>query len=411
MSNFKKVFGDSNIISLDGTISRGRANPNSFSLNTKPIVFKSKADIVRESSVDNIVLPSTKGVTKQISKPPLSQFKTKTIPTFETSPPIVEKITSKPVVVIDRETKQLSQISPIQFRQEGEIELVGDFPQNKIKFDRYSFGDIISVNSVTFQFILRLITNDGERYFTSDDFKNKLQNDYLNNLPYRALKALNPASVVTVDLRNALDSIGGEYNRAEIEDGVVVKYNTFVDITGEVDFTKIVEYVDWVVSKPPTEYDDRIIPASTLGNWEVVGGMEVGGQTIPKTGGTAVPTKDQLSETLIVAESPIMTQVPPVKKLPVILSDTISKSDKPAPKPKPIGNSIVELPIIEPIPNRFSGFSSSQQNAVQRNFVSIIGGSNLVPEIPVSEPTIRNILGVGLDGISSPQIRKPRNLL
>ena len=401
MSNFKKVFGDSNIISLDGTISRGRANPNSFSLNTKPIVLKSKKDIVRESPTNQIILPSTKGISKPISKPPFSTFKTKVVPSVELAPPIVEKITSKPVVVIDRETKQLSQISPIEFRKQGEIELVGDFEQNKVKFDRYSFDDIISISSVTFQFILRLITNDGERYFTSTDFKNKLQNDYRNSLPYRALNALNAQSVVTVDLRNALDSIGGEYNRAEIEDGVVVKYNTFVDITGKVDFTKIIEYIDWVVSKPPTEYDERIIPATQLGNWEVVGGMEVKGETIPKTGGTATPS--------IPPEEP---PAPPVKEIPTKPTVVIPKGEKPTPKPKPIGEPIVEIPIIKPVPNKFSGFTSSQQNAVQRNFTTIIGGSNLVPsEIYVGDPYIQNTFGVDLGGFYSPPSKKPRNLL
>lgn len=405
MSDFRKVFGNNNIISLDGTISRGRSSANSFSQNTRPIVLKSKKDLVRESPTNEIILPSTKGVIKPIVKPPFSKFETKTTPTFELTPPIVEKITSKPVVVVDRETKQLSQIPPIEFRKSGEIELTGEYNQNKIKFDRYSFDDIVPISSVTFQFILRLISNDGERYYTSSDFKNKLSTDYANNIPYRALSALNPESVVTVDLRKAINSIGGEYFLAEQADGVLVKYNTFVDATGVIDYTKIIEYIDWVVSKPPQEYDDRTIPAMTLGNWQVVGGTT--------SGGTAVPTKSQPSEGIpnvykpeVIVEPPIKTtpQKPPIQIIP--------KDDKPKPKPKPIGSPIAELPIIKPVPNRFSGFSSSQQTQIQRSFTTIIGGGSLVPrEIPVNTSTLQRVTGVDFSDFNSPQVKKPRNLL
>ena len=416
MSDFKKVFGNrrdssDNIISLDGTISRSRISPNSFSSNTKPIVFKSKKDLVRESPTSDITLPSTKGITRPVSKPPQSKFtikpKREAIPT----PSLVEKITTKPVVVIDREAKQLSEIEPINFQKNGEIVLTGAVNTNKIKFDRYSLNDIIGIDSVSFQFILRLIVFSGEYYYTSSNFKNKLLNNYSNNLPYAAISALNPSSVVTVDLRNALNSLGTEYALAEQNDGAFVNYNTFIDATGKIDFIKAVEYIDWVVSKPPTEYDDRIIPAETLGNWSIIGGIDVGSSSIPKSSGTAVPTEAQPSDEIPNVVNPIVSEPQPPKKIPLSPITNITPILPKGDKPKPVGSGLVELPIIKPVPNRFSGFSTSQQNAVARNFASIVSGANLVPEIPVASPTLRNITGIDWDGINSERVRKPRNIL
>lgn len=445
MQNFKKTFGSlrgGNIISLDGNIPRIKTAPNAFSLNQRPIVFKTKSDLVREAPPKStIVVPSTKKIKKPISKTPSSTFKTQPLPKVLESPPLVEKITPKSVVVIDRETKQLSSLDPIDFKKSGEIVLTGDVETNKIKFDRYSLDDIKAVDSVTFEFILRLATFSGQFYFTSTTFKNKLEAAYNDNLPYMALEALKPGSVVSVDLRPILDSLS-DYSREEQKDGVIVKYNTFVDAAGNVDFTKILEYIDWVVSKPPTNYDDRIIPAETLGNWEIVGGIDAGnGTTVPKSSGTAVPTKMQesVSEPKVVNE--IKDEPKPIKKLPVkanveppktLISGIINESLNTPGKIFPVASGVlirdgvvqesftdtmtrgqiplVNLPKIDFPPNRFVNgqlnFTEAEKNKLKTGISDLFKGQGLVPSITVPKLNLPDLTGVDWSNIDLSKLDK-----
>ena len=410
MADFTQIFGDSNIIQLDGTITRGRINPDIFSFNSKPVVIRSKADLVRQSTSNTLVVPSTKGISRPISKPPQSTFSNKPIVRQTDLPPLVQKISTKSVAVIDRETKQISEIQPINFRKRGEILLKGGSDTNQIRFDKYELDDIIGVANTSFQFILRLITSEGEFYYTSADFKNKLESDNLNNLPYRIIEALNPSSVVTVDVRNILNSIGTEYANEERKAGAFVTFNTFVSADGNIDNTKLVEYINWVVSKPPQEYDNRIIPAETLGSWSIIGGVDRGdGISVAKSSGTALPTKDQISDTI---SEPIIQNPKPIKRIPTTpASEVFTKSDKPIVNPKPRGSGLAELPILRPGPNMFSGISTPQQNAVARNFTSIVGGGSLVPQTPIYPTILNDLTGIDWSGINSERVRKPRNIL
>lgn len=410
MADFTKVFGSSNgLISLDGTLSRSRINPDQFSLNSRPVVLRTKADLVRQSPSSTLIVPSTKSIRKPIAKIPRTNFTNRRTTSPADPLPLVRKITTKPVAIIDRETKQITEIPPINFRKDGEIVLSGRNSTNQITFDKYKLDDIIGIDSVSFQFILRVVTFDGEFYYTSSDFKSKLDDDNLNELPYRIIEALNPSSIVTVDVRSALNSIGNEYATEEKKDGTFVEYNTFVDATGEVDNIKLVEYVDWVVSKPPQEYDDRTIPAETLGRWSVVDGVDSGnGVSVSESSGTATPTRKQIPDSLPINENPVVDLPKPAKKIPQKPQITTPVDDEPVVKPKPIGSGFLDLPVRKPKPNPYRPI---QTNPVRRNFTSIVRGAGLVPEASISPPIFNDLVGTQLDNLFIGRIRRPQNIL
>ena len=217
------------------------------------------------------------------------------------------QVQQKAVTIIDRAGNQLKTIQPDSFTKDGKIVLNGTYKVNTISFDRFSFSEIKAFNTVSFQFILKIVDNSGTKYFTSSDFKGKLQTSNKRNEPYLALQSLAPESVVVVDLRQSLNGLD-EQKLLEQKEGVNVTYNTYVDTNGTIDYQKLVEYINWVVSKPPQEYDDRIIRAEDLGSWDIINaGEEDTSEGNAEPSGTPTPTP---------APTPTPTPIPPPPPIP-----------------------------------------------------------------------------------------------
>lgn len=272
---------------LFGNSSTSRfARPNAFT-QTK----KDTATLAKLISPSEKKFVSDKKTKRKVNLPQTSSKISRQLNLPNKPLPITSKVTQKPVVVIDRANNVLKEIVPDRFNVNGEIVIKGEYPQNEISFDKFSFSDIKAFSSVSFQFILLVSDNSGQKYFTSKDFLNKLKSANKRNEPFLQLESLNPASVVRVDLRQSLNLID-ELRALEEKEGTTVSFNTYINKSGTIDYQKLVEYIDWVVSKPSENYDDRIIPASFLSNYTTNDSAQYGNDD-DDGGGTATPTNQQ----------------------------------------------------------------------------------------------------------------------
>ena len=272
---------------LFGNSSTSRfARPNAFT-QTK----KDTATLAKLISPSEKKFVSDKKTKRKVNLPQTSSKISRQLNLPNKPLPITSKVTQKPVVVIDRANNVLKEIIPDRFNVSGEIVIKGQYPQNEISFDKFSFSDIKAFSSVSFQFILLVSDNSGQKYFTSKDFLNKLKSANKRNEPFLQLESLNPASIVRVDLRQSLNLID-ELRALEEKEGTSVSFNTYINKSGTIDYQKLVEYIDWVVSKPSENYDDRIIPASFLSNYTTNDSAQYGNDD-DDGGGTATPTNQQ----------------------------------------------------------------------------------------------------------------------
>lgn len=269
----------------------GNNTNNAF---TRPNFVQTKKDkaIIRSfQPVPNQQIISDSKSKKPIKKPAKSSFSTtnKILDTLTNKSSA--KVTQKPVVILDRADRELKQIPPDNFSTQGEITLNGEYKQNEIRFDRFTFSEIKAYDTVSFQFILQIADNSGVKYFTSKNFLGKLQTANKRSEPYLPLEALSPASIVRVDLRQSLNGLD-ELRILEQKDGANISFNTYVDINGTIDYQRLVEYIDFIVSKPPEEYDNRIISAESLGKWTIDESVKYGDDE-DTGGGTIIPPSEE----------------------------------------------------------------------------------------------------------------------
>jgi len=189
----------------------------------------------------------------------------------EGTPILPSKITTNKslpeVAIVNRETRQIQTIPPDDFKKYGKFLLEGEYTQNSVSFDKFSFDDILGLDTIKFEFILKLINASDVRYYTSTQTLTDLIEFNQDNAPYFSHEILKPSSIVTINVKELLTLLS-QQKSDEAADKTNVFFNLFLDtLTNKLDYTKLVEYIDWVVSKPPTNYDDRIIPVGNLGIW------------------------------------------------------------------------------------------------------------------------------------------------
>jgi len=158
----------------------------------------------------------------------------------------------------------------------GRIIIEGEYPENKLYFDRYDISTdgekafLTTVRDTNIQFILKVLYNDTQKFFTSTEFHRKLVSTYSQNLPYQVLTSLR--QIVEIDLNPIVDKVKSFANTERIQ-GVEMELNNFLNLSYneeteeqdvEVDYTKLVEYIDWMVTKPTQNYDDRLLPINNL---------------------------------------------------------------------------------------------------------------------------------------------------
>jgi hypothetical protein len=137
-------------------------------------------------------------------------------------------------------------------------------PVNNIKLD-----DIQSIDNTKFQFVLGVKNKSSEttpfKYFTSPDFFKKLQESINEPNPYFILQALKKEFIIEYSLEDDINILK-DLSKLEADDSVTIKNHIWFLEDGRVDYKKLVQYIDWVVSTP-TEMDATnlgVIPVSDI---------------------------------------------------------------------------------------------------------------------------------------------------
>ena len=167
------------------------------------------------------------------------------------------------------------------------------YPQISIDFDRYDIESSITVidnTDINFDFILCL--KDGTEgipdLYATKKLMDILADDYYNQKPFAVNSVIQKENIVVVDIKPLKEKVevlrakelSINLNRNEIAGQVEVRKNVFVysnyqvgsggvlEATPTYDIIELIKYISWVVTKPAANYDDRLIPANTLGDFD-----------------------------------------------------------------------------------------------------------------------------------------------
>ena len=198
---------------------------------------------------------------------------------------------------------------------DGSITLYGRYPQNSVDIEKFDLSSInvIYDGDVDFNFILSIKdgVNSIPQLYASKDFYNELVSNYATENPFPVNRVLNPSQIVTVDIapiKNKIEELritelNQDINISNIgtKDYVQLNRNLFSfsnyqtdPVTGlkanpTYDISELLKYISWVVAKPPQNYNERVLPASSLGEW---GNIEE--NNVPSTGQPSTQTNTQV---------------------------------------------------------------------------------------------------------------------
>ena len=197
------------------------------------------------------------------------------------------------------------------FSEIGYISLFGEYPQNRIDIPRYDLSNVVSLHTdiANFNFILSLKNGDeAPQLFASKNVMIELIAKYGRKEPIPVNHLINQRKLVVIniaplnDLTNRMREaeLSINLNRNETNGQIEVTRNLYTYSNYQVgegailvaepsyDLNELIKYITWVVTKPNSDYDERLIPANELGEWN--GSVpEPAGEDEPPTDTTNVP--------------------------------------------------------------------------------------------------------------------------
>ena len=197
------------------------------------------------------------------------------------------------------------------FSEIGYISLFGEYPQNRIDIPRYDLSKVVSLhtNIANFKFILSIKNGDGEpQLFANKNVMIDLIAKYGIKEPIPVNYLINQRKLVVIDIAPLNDltnrmraaELSINLNRNETNGQIEVTRNLYTYSNYQVgdggilvaepsyDLNELIKYITWVVTKPNSNYDERLIPSNELGEWN--GSVpEPAGEDEPPTDTTNVP--------------------------------------------------------------------------------------------------------------------------
>lgn len=174
---------------------------------------------------------------------------------------------------------EVSKVS--NFTITNDIDLQGVYPQNVVKFPKFTLNtNIKTLPDIKFRFILSIKKNKSDsnpQLYTSDRFYNELASSYWENSPYMVANAIKSEAIISVVYEDYIEKLKtfSLLEKTTGTLGVDVKKNLFVEFDENseptINLEDLVRYIDWVVSKPSSKYDERLIDPGYLGTWEISG--------------------------------------------------------------------------------------------------------------------------------------------
>jgi len=179
------------------------------------------------------------------------------------------------------------------FEENGSIRISGEYPQNFVDVPKYDLSkiNVIQDSEVDFNFILCL--KDGEesipRLFATKNFYVTLVANYNQGKPFGVNDIIEEKNIVVVDIKPLkqkvenlrIEELNLDINLTTTDEKkyVEVLRHLFVHSNYEKDSVKgleanptytdieLLRYISWVVSKPAQKYDERLLPAEQLGDF------------------------------------------------------------------------------------------------------------------------------------------------
>jgi hypothetical protein len=270
---------------------------NQFTLFDLPNKAKKSVTIADSKSIDAPIVQSTpveiNDSAVRVNKEKIAPPRIDVIPSLKKT--ITDNIGSREVL---NKFGEITIEKVGEFPEVGKIRLSGEYSQNFVDFPKFGLN-ITPLSDISFRFILSIkktIDDTNPTLFTSKTFYDELVNAYVENNPYFVANVIKQQAIVTVlydDLLKKIEQFRTiELNVGKV--GVVVNKNLFVDsnytlINGApppslkanptINLEDLVKYVDWVVSKPAINYDDRLLNEREIGDWSMVNPNEKASNT------------------------------------------------------------------------------------------------------------------------------------
>ena len=210
---------------------------------------------------------------------------------IDTQPILTDSVVDINLQTTESETEGDTTIRVSNFTSNDVITLFGDYPQNYVDIPKFDLSEIIVINEyiANFNFIVSL--KDGEAgvpiLYASSKVFDELNEKYSNLNPLPVNYLIHSRKLVVIDItpfkelteRMRRAELGINLNRSEINGNIEVTRNIFtysnykagagatLVATPTYDLIELIKYISWVVSKPNGNYDERLIPANELGDW------------------------------------------------------------------------------------------------------------------------------------------------
>ena len=186
--------------------------------------------------------------------------------------------------VVEDDAGDIVYVKVSDFNQNGKITLVGNYSQNFVDLPKYDLSTIRTLSDINFNFILVIKetkTSPESVFYTSEQFYIELMRLYSNNQPYLPNYIIKQENIVVIPLDSVKELIADlhikELNTFLSKEPTIVIKNLFefsnygpepdFEINSTYDLDELVRYIDWVVSKPSPNYNERLLAPNVIGEW------------------------------------------------------------------------------------------------------------------------------------------------
>jgi hypothetical protein len=149
-----------------------------------------------------------------------------------------------------------------------------EYQYNSIIFDKpeISLDRVTTVPKTSFNFVLAIKTTKSDsvpKYFTSDQFYQKLKSSAKDGNPYFIGRALDKQFLVEYDLEECV-KIVKDLLKSETDNMVTLGNHIFIKSDNSIDYNKLVQYIDWLVSaiSPNDSLNGGVLKAEMLINYD-----------------------------------------------------------------------------------------------------------------------------------------------
>ena len=220
------------------------------------------------------------------------------------------------------------------------------YPQVKVNVVKYDLSKIKTTDNpdINFDFVVSLKDGlDGiPQLWATKKFLKALEAEYTKGRPFGVNDIIEKKNIVVVDIKPLKQKVEAlrkkelsiNLNRNEIKGQVEVRKNVFVNSNYKVgadgsleaiptyEIEELLKYLSWVVSKPSSNYDDRLIPTNELGDFDGYSKEE----DIPEDS-PSEQTNTSTNENNEAVSSPI-SLYPPIGRKGTTANETVFKDGK-----------------------------------------------------------------------------------